>query len=344
MDRATASPPDPVDLAIIGGGPVGLFAAFYAGLRQMTVKIIDSLDVLGGQLVTLYPEKYIYDVAGFPKVLAKDLAKDLVTQGMQYGAIECTGEQVQSLHFDEAARVFTLKTSVAEHQARAILIAAGVGSFQPKTLPLKEAASFQGKGLHYFVKKLDVFKDKRVLIVGGGDSAVDWANMLAPITAEQTLIHRRDGFRAHEDSVARMRQTKTNILVFHELKALAGNARIEEAIVFDNRTKQEKMLAVDHVIVNIGFDTSLGPIKDWGLETEGGQIKVDQMMHTSRRGIFAAGDIATFPGKLKLIATGFGEACIAVNFAKHYLDPSANVFPGHSSNMKTDKGAAPVAG
>jgi thioredoxin reductase (NADPH) len=335
---------DAVDLAIIGGGPVGLFAAFYAGLRQMSVKIIDSLDVLGGQLVTLYPEKYIYDVAGFPRVLAKDLAKDLVAQGTQYGAIDCTGEQVQSLTFDESARIFTLRTNVSSHRARAILIAAGVGSFQPKTLPLKEAESFQGRGLHYFVKKLDVFQDARVLIVGGGDSAVDWANMLAPITAEQTLIHRRDGFRAHEDSVTRMRQTKTDILVFHELKALQGDGRLERAVIYDNRTKQERALDVDHVIVNIGFDTSLGPIKDWGLETEGGQIKVDQMMHTSRPGIFAAGDIATFPGKLKLIATGFGEACIAVNFAKHYLDPSANVFPGHSSNMKTEKGAAPVAG
>ena len=339
-----ATAPDPIDLAIIGGGPVGLFAAFYAGLRQMSVKIIDSLDVLGGQLVTLYPEKYIYDVAGFPKVLAKDLAKNLVEQGMQYGAIDCTGEQVQALDFDETTRIFALRTSVTTHHARAILIAAGVGSFQPKTLPLKEAESFHGKGLHYFVKKLDVFKGTRVLIVGGGDSAVDWANMLAPITAEQTLIHRRDGFRAHEDSVTRMRQTKTNILVFHELKALQGDGRVERAVIFDNRTKQERMLEVDHVIVNIGFDTSLGPIKDWGLETEGGQIKVDQMMHTSRPGIFAAGDIAAFPGKLKLIATGFGEACIAVNFAKHYLDPSANVFPGHSSNMKTEKGAAPVAG
>jgi thioredoxin reductase (NADPH) len=140
-----------------------------------------------------------------------------------------------------------------------------------------------------------------------------------------------------------MRRTKTNILVFHELNALRGDGRLEQALVFDNRTKQEKLLDVDHVIVNIGFDTSLGPIKEWGLETEGGQIKVDQMMHTSRAGIFAAGDVATFPGKLKLIATGFGEACIAVNFAKHYLDPGANVFPGHSSNMKVEKGAA-VAG
>ncbi len=328
-----------VDLAIIGGGPVGLFASFYAGLRQMSVKIIDSLDVLGGQLVTLYPEKYIYDVAGFPRILAKDLARELIKQGMQYGAIECTGEQVQSLHFDDSTRVFALKTSNATHLARAILICAGVGSFQPKTLPLKEAEYFFGKGLHYFVKQLDVFRDKRILIVGGGDSAVDWANMLSPITAEQTLIHRRDGFRAHEDSVARMRQGQTKILVFYELKAIIGNARVEQAVVLNNRTKEESIVDVDHIIVNIGFDTALGPIKEWALEIEGGQIKVDQMMHTSRSGIFAAGDIATFPGKLKLIATGFGEACIAVNFAKHYLDPDANVFPGHSSNMKIEKGS-----
>jgi len=333
-----------VDLAIIGGGPVGLFAAFYAGLRQMSVKIVDSLDVLGGQLVTLYPEKYIYDVAGFPKVLAKDLSRDLVTQGLQYGAIPCLGEQVQTLDFDEAARVFHLKTSRDSHLARTIIICAGVGSFQPKTLPLKEAEYFHdGRGLHYFVKHVSEFKDKKVLIVGGGDSAVDWANMLSPIAGELTLIHRRDQFRAHEDSVARMRESKTRILTFHELKALAGNARVEEAVIYDHRSKAEQVLEIDAIVVNIGFDTSLGPIKDWGLESEGGQIKVDSMMRTSRAGIFAAGDICTFPGKLKLIATGFGEACIAVNFAKHYLDPKASIFPGHSSNMKVEKGTAPVS-
>ena len=149
-----------------------------------------------------------------------------------------------------------------------------------------------------------------------------------------TLIHRRDQFRAHEDSVTRMKAGPTRILTPYELKAVAGNARVERAIVYHNVTKSEELLEVEHVLVNIGFESTLGPIAQWGLEIEGGQIKVDGMMQTTRPGIFAAGDIAAFPGKLKLIATGFGEACIAVNFAKHYLDPSANIFPGHSSSMK----------
>jgi thioredoxin reductase (NADPH) len=273
-------------------------------------------------------------VAGFPKVLAKDLANNLTEQGMQYGAVPCLGEQVRTLDFEEQSRVFTLHTSKAEHRTRAILIAAGVGSFSPKKLPIKEVEQFEGKGLHYFIRTMDPFKDAQVLIVGGGDSAVDWANMLAPLAKSVTLIHRRDQFRAHEDSVQRMRSGPTRILTPYELKAVAGNARVERAVVFHNATKAEELLAVDHVLVNIGFESSLGPIAQWGLEIEGGQIKVDSMMQTTRPGVFAAGDIATFPGKLKLIATGFGEACIAVNFAKHYLDPTANIFPGHSSNMK----------
>ena len=323
-----------VDLAIIGGGPTGLFAAFYAGLRQMSVKIVDSLETLGGQLVTLYPEKYIYDVAGFPKVLAKDLAANLIEQAMQYHPAVCLGEKVATLDFIEAESCYDIRTNTATHAARAILIAAGVGSFVPKTLPLANARDYVGRGLHYFVKSMEPFKGSRVLIVGGGDSAVDWANMLAPVAAKVTLIHRRDQFRAHEDSVRRMRQTAADIRVFHELKSISGNGHVSQATIYDNRSKAEQTLDVDHVLVNIGFESNLGPIKDWGLEIEGGQIKVDSMMQTSRPGIFAAGDICFFPGKLKLIATGFGEACTAVNFAKHYLDPAANIFPGHSSNMK----------
>jgi thioredoxin reductase (NADPH) len=303
----------------------------------MSVKLIDSLDVLGGQLVTLYPEKYIYDVPGFPRIIAKRLAEQLIEQGMQYGAVPCLGEQVRSLDFDESKRTFLLKTSKAMHPARTIIIAAGVGSFVPKKLPQAEARQFEGNGVHYFVKALDAFQSQRVLIVGGGDSAVDWANMLAPIASQVTLIHRRDQFRAHEDSVTKMRATPTKILTPFELKSIGGNGRVERAIVYDNRSKAEQSLDVDHVLVNIGFETSLGPIKDWGLNIEGGQIVVDSTMRTSRPGIFAAGDICTFPGKLKLIATGFGEACIAVNYAKVYLDPEASAFPGHSSNMEVKK-------
>jgi thioredoxin reductase (NADPH) len=322
-----------VDLAIIGGGPTGLFAAFYAGLRGMSVKIIDSLEILGGQLTTLYPEKDIFDVAGFPKILAKDLSNNLVEQAMQYKPTICLGERVEGLR-KEADGLFRLQTKSYLHRARAVLVAAGVGAFEAKTLPLPEASRFEGHGLHYFVKDLQGFRNKRVLIVGGGDSAVDWANMVSPIASSVTLIHRRDQFRAHEQSVEAMRKGSTKILTFFELKGLGGNDNVEHATIYDNRTKAEETLNIDACLVNIGFHNSLGPIKDWNLDIEGGSIKVDQMMQTNIPGVFAAGDIAAFPGKLKLIATGFGEACIAVNFAKHLLDPKANIFPGHSSNMK----------
>jgi thioredoxin reductase len=246
---------------------------------------------------------------------------------------------VLALHFDPASRIYTIGTSRGNHATRTILIAAGIGAFAAKTLPLDNVKQFEGKGLFYFAKSLDEFRGKRLLIVGGGDSAVDWANTLSPIAARTTLIHRRDQFRAHEDSVKKMKQGATNILLFHELKSIAGSGRVQQAVVYDNRSKAEQTLEIDAVLVNIGFESSLGPLKDWGLELEGGSIKVDSRMQTSRPGIFAAGDIAAFPGKLKLIATGFGEACVAVNYAKHYLDPQANIFPGHSSNMKVPSGA-----
>ncbi|HRK32200.1 MAG TPA: NAD(P)/FAD-dependent oxidoreductase [Tepidisphaeraceae bacterium] len=327
---------DIVDLAIIGAGPVGLFAAFYAGLRQMSVKIIDSLESLGGQLVTLYPEKYIYDVAGFPKVLAKDLAASLVEQGMQYGAIACLGEQTQTVEVDPAGG-FAITTSHTTHHARSVVICAGMGSFSPKKLPIPNEPQLIGRGLYYFVKSMEEFRGKRVLVVGGGDSAVDWANMLHPIAASVTLIHRRDGFRAHEDSVEKMRACNAvNIRVFYELRAIeAGtDGRIARATIYDNRTNADESIEVDAVLVNIGFANSLGPIKNWGLTLEKNAIVVDSTMKTSRPGIFAAGDVCTYLGKLKLIATGFGEAAIAVNFAKTMIDPKAKLFPGHSSDME----------
>jgi thioredoxin reductase (NADPH) len=322
------------DLAVVGGGPTGLFAAFYAGLRGMSVVIIDSLEILGGQLTTLYPEKYIYDVAGFPRILAKDLARNLIEQAQQYRPRVELGQRVEMLSRDEEQKLIRLRTQTKEHHARSVIIAGGVGAFEFKTLALQGAQRFVGRGLHYFIKDLQSLRGKRVLIVGGGDSAVDWANMLAPLCQSLTLIHRRDQFRAHEQSVADMRKGPTRILTFHELRSLGGAETIEQAVVYDNRSNQEQTLAIDALLVNIGFSNSLGPIKDWGVELEGGSIKVDGMMRTNIPGVFAAGDIATMPGKLKLIATGFGEACIAVNFAKHMLDPAANVFPGHSSNMK----------
>jgi thioredoxin reductase (NADPH) len=326
-------PPSPVDLAIIGAGPAGLFASFYAGLRGMSVKLIDSLEILGGQLTTLYPEKYIYDTPGFPRVLAKELAARLIEQGLQFGATPCLGEQVQTLELDPESRIFTLTTSRARHASHAILIAAGVGAFTPRMLSLPNAREYEGRGLYYFVQHLDDFRDKRILIVGGGDSAIDWANTLAGLTLSQTLIHRRDTFRAHEEAASRMLAGPTRVLVHNELRAIGGDDRIQWATVYDNRTNVEQTLEVDAILVNIGFVNSLGPIKHWGLEIQGGSIKVDSTMRTSREGVFAAGDVTTYPGKLKLIATGFGEAATAVNHAKKYIDPSANLFPGHSTNL-----------
>jgi thioredoxin reductase len=320
-----------VDLLIVGGGPVGLYGAFYAGLRQMSVKIVDSLEVLGGQLMALYPEKFIYDVAGFPKVTAKDLVNQLAEQGLQFGAVPCLGEQVQTLT-TEADETFTLKTSKATHRARLVLIAAGVGSFTPRPVPIPDANKWLGRGLHYFVKDMSIFKDKRILILGGGDSAIDWANMLAPHTAAQTLIHRRDKFRAHEDSVEKMMATKTHVMLFHEIKHIDGDEQgIRRATVFDNRTKAETTIEVDMIVSNFGFVSALGPIKDWGLTIEKNQILVDRLMQTNRPRVFSAGDICTYEGKMKLIATGFGEAATAVNFGKTLLDPKAKLFPGHSS-------------
>ncbi len=325
----------PVDLLIIGAGPTGLFGAFYAGLRQMSVALVDSLQILGGQLTTLYPEKYIYDVAGFPRILAKDLANRLIEQAMQYNPAVHLGQQVRTLRHDPPAALFHVETSTTTIPARSILIAAGVGSFQPKTLSIPNAKEYEGRGLHYFVHDLSQFANQRLLIVGGGDSAIDWANTLSPLAQSVTLIHRRDQFRAHEDSVAKMLAGPTRVLTFHELKSLGGGgAKLDSATVYDNRTNAEQTLAIDHVLVNVGFLNSLGPIKDWGLDLEGSAIKVDSLMRTSRPGIFAAGDVVTYPGKLKLIATGFAEACTAANIAKTYIDPTARAFPGHSSETK----------
>ena len=213
-----------------------------------------------------------------------------------------------------------------------MLIAGGVGSFQPRKLSIDGAAAFERRGLEYGVKDPAIYAGKKVLIVGGGDSGVDWANTLAPIAAHVTLIHRRDQFRAHEQSVEQLRQGPTTLKTFRELAGIEGDGNVERAIIYDNRSNERETLDVDAVLVNIGFVSSLGPIGSWGLELEGSQIRVDSMMRTNLPRVFAAGDICAYAGKLKLIATGFGEACIAVNYAKHDLDPRASIFPGHSSN------------
>ncbi len=322
-----------VDIAVIGGGPAGLFAAFYAGMRQATCKIIESMPQLGGQLSALYPEKYIYDVAGFPKVRAQELVDNLLKQMRQFPIAECLEEKVVRLTKKDE-RHFVIETTKGSHSAKAVIITAGVGAFEPRKLDLPEAQRFEGKNLHYFVNNLERFRGKKVLISGGGDSAVDWSLMLEPLAEQVTLIHRRDKFRAHEHSVELLKKSKVKVLTPKEIVTLNGGDRIESVSITDVKSGAAAEIEVDDVIVNFGFVSSLGPIAEWGFEIRDGSIVVDSRMETTIPGIFAAGDITTYPGKLKLIAVGFGEAPTAINNAKVYIDPTAKLSPGHSSNMK----------
>ncbi|QNK56164.1 NAD(P)/FAD-dependent oxidoreductase [Paenibacillus sp. PAMC21692] len=322
-----------VDILIIGGGPAGMFAAFYGGMRQASVKIIESMPQLGGQLAALYPEKYIYDVAGFPKVTAQELVDRLKEQIDLFKPEICLEEKVVAV-VKKDERLFEVTTDRTVHYAKAVIITAGVGAFEPRRLDLPEAARFEGRNLHYFVGDLQRFKDKRVLISGGGDSAVDWSLMLEPIAKSVTLIHRRDKFRAHEHSVENLMNSSVNVVTPKEITALHGEDVITKVTLTDVKSNETSDLDVDAVIVNFGFVSSLGPIAEWGINIQGGSIVVDTRMETNIAGLFAAGDITTYPGKLKLIAVGFGEAPTAINNAKVYIDPSAKLSPGHSSNMK----------
>lgn len=322
------------DLIIIGGGPSGIFAAFYGGMRQASVTLIESMPQLGGQLAALYPEKYIYDVAGFPKITAQELVNNLVQQMNHFNPDVRLEEKVVSV-VKKAERHFIVTTdSGHEYQGKAIIITGGVGAFEPRRLELPGAAAFEKANLHYFVSDLSKFAGRKVLISGGGDSAVDWALMLEPIAEQVTLIHRRDKFRAHEHSVENLMASKVNVVTPTEIIELHGEESIHKVTLSHVKTKETQDIEVDDVIVNFGFVSTLGPIAEWGIEIENNSILVDTRQETNIPGIFAAGDITTYPGKLKLIAVGFGEAPTAVNNAKVYVDPDAKLSPGHSSNMK----------
>ena len=328
------------DITIIGGGPTGLFAAFYAGLRGVSARIIDSLPDLGGQLTALYPEKYIYDVGGIPRILARDLAKQLVEQGLQFGADVRLEENVQELRRpDDGTLIVT--TDKGEYPTKAVLIAAGKGAFSPRALECPGYSELLGKGVAYHVKDPAHYHGRRVLIVGGGDSAVDWVLNLRGKTERLVLIHRREGFRAHAHSMAQLKQGvdsgEIELLTYKEMKHIHGDDCVTGATIFDNRTQEETFLDVDAVIALIGFKPDLGPIANWGLEFEKHSIKVTPKMETNLPGVFAAGDITTYDGKIELIVTGFSEATMAVNHAVQLINPTARYNPGHSTNLKLFK-------
>lgn len=320
-----------VDITIIGGGPTGLFSTFYAGMREMSVRIIDSLPQLGGQLMELYPDKYIYDIGGFPKILAKDFVNNLVEQAEFANPEICLEETVES--FEKKDDHFVLKTNKGEHLTKTILITAGIGAFQPRKLGVDNEEEFEGKSLHYSVPDLQKFKDEEVLVCGGGDSAVDWALMLEEVAKKVTLVHRRDKFRAHETSVNQLMESTVDVKTSRQVHALHGEDGQVTGVTVKSRDGEEETFDLNHVIVNYGNISSLGPIKDWGLEMERNTIVVNSHMETNIPGIYAAGDVATYDGKVKLIAVGLGEAPTAINHAKAYLDPKARVQPKHSTSV-----------
>ena len=329
------------DITIIGGGPTGLFAAFYAGMRGTSCRIVDSLPELGGQLTALYPEKDIFDVGGFPRVLAKDLAKGLVEQAMQFSPEVVLETQVADLvRVDD---LFELRCGEETYLSKAVVIAGGKGAFEPMTLSCPGYQELRQKGVEFAVREPERFRDKHVVIVGGGDSALDFVLMLKDIAASVTLVHRRDGWRAHAATVTQVEEAaaagEIDMRTFHEVREVHGSGCVEGATIFDNRSDEETELRCDILLSCLGFKPDLGPIKSWGLAVEKNRILVDSLMATNVPGVYAAGDVVDYEGKLDLIATGFAEAAVAVNNAVHFVDPSARVNPGHSTNMKVFKDA-----
>jgi thioredoxin reductase len=324
------------DVTIIGAGPTGLFGTFYAGLRELKTKVFDILPQVGGQLAVLYPEKFIYDVPGHPKVLAKDLVKLLYEQAMQWKPTLCLGQRVTDLKRRDDGLI-ELAAGGGVHLSKVVLITAGVGAFTANKLTLENIGRFENRGVYYFFQDKTLFRGKRLLIVGGGDSAVDWALNLKDYARHVTLIHRRDQFRAAPASITELTHSSVDVRVFHEIKSIQGDNKIERAVIFDNRTQEETTLDLDAVLLNLGFKADLGPIKDWGLELHGTRyIKVNSRMETNLPGVYAAGDIAAQPDvePVSLIATGFAQATLAVNVAATYINPKAKVFPGHSSERR----------
>jgi len=322
------------DLVIIGAGPAGLFATYYAGFREMKTVVLDALPEAGGQLAVLYPEKTIFDVPGFPQILARDLVTSLLEQAKRYNPLLLLGDRATDLKKGDDG-IFTIVTDKRQLKTRSIIITAGVGSFSPNKLNIINQEKYEGNGIYYFVKQKEFFRNKNLLIVGGGDSAVDWALNLKEVTKSIILIHRRDQFRAHEQSVKELYNSPgVTVRTFTELKLVDGDSNtLKSAIIFENKTGKEETIPVDCILINIGFKANLGPIANWGLTMENRAIKINGRMETNIPGVYAAGDIAspTDSVKLNLITTGFAQAALAVNVAKKFVDPKAQLFPGHSS-------------
>lgn len=325
---------DIYDITIIGAGPVGLYGAFYAGLRGARTKVIEALPDFGGALRALYPEKNIYDIAGLPQIRAKEYCDMAYQQAAYYQANFVLGKRVRELRRRDDG-IIELSTKTELHHTRTVIIACGMGAFMPRRLDLPNIRELEGKGIHYAVRNFQQFKDKDVLIVGGGDSAFDYALILEHVANNVDLIHRSSRFTAHEESVEQIRNSRVRMhYPYWEVKEMHGKEHVEGVTAVQTQTGEEKFFKVTEALFNIGFLANLGPIKNWGLDIWRNAIKVDELMRTNIKGVYGAGDIVTHNAKIKLITTGCAEIAIAVNHAKTYLDPTSKMEPGHSSHMK----------
>ncbi|MBE1501037.1 thioredoxin reductase (NADPH) [Amycolatopsis lexingtonensis] len=328
----TEVPGDSYDLVIIGAGPTGLFAAYYAGFRGLSMAVVDSLPEPGGQVTAMYPEKMIYDVGGFAEVRGRDLVDGLVKQAAPWKPKYLLGRKAEKLETVGDGVELTLDGGETL-RAGAVLITAGIGEFTPRPLPAGDG--WLGRGMVHFVPSLQAHAGQHVVVVGGGDSAFDWILALHPVAASVTLVHRRAKFRAAESIVRQARELGTRIITDAEVtRFVEAPDGTLEAVDVSIKGAEDERLPANAVVAALGFTADLGPIESWGLEIDHRAIAVDSTMATARERVYAAGDVAAYPGKVKLIATGFGEAATAVNNIAVALDPDAHLFPGHSSNAE----------
>jgi thioredoxin reductase (NADPH) len=317
------------DILIVGAGPTGLYGAYCAGFRGLRTVVVDALPQAGGQIAALYPEKEIRDIAAVPGARGRDVVAALKAQADAFAPVYLLGRQATTLaHSPEGRPQVTLADGTVV-DAGAVILTAGIGTFTPRPLPAGE--EFLGRGLSYFVPDHTVHADQDVLVVGGGDSAVDWALALHPIARSVTLVHRRGAFRAHAASVSAVHDCGATIITDAEVEALLGDDLLQEAHVRVRGEDEARVLKVDAVVAALGFVSNLGPLAGWGLELHRRSIVVDTRMRTTVDRVFAAGDVTEYPGKVRLMSVGFGEVATAVNNAAVALDPELSLFPGHST-------------
>lgn len=318
------------DLAVIGGGPVGLYAAYYAGFRGLTTAIVDSLPEPGGQVTAMYPEKPIYDIAGFPSIKGRELVAGLVEQVSRFSPTYVLDERAQRLErtADGLIEVTTDRQTVV--RVKAVIISGGIGTFTPRPLPAGD--EWLGRGLAFFVPSPDAHAGQDVVVVGGGDSACDWALSLEPLARSVTLVHRRAVFRAHAHTVDQLLASTVHVVTDAEVTKILGSDGVE-SVEITAKDGSAAFRPAQAVVAALGFTANLGPIREWGLDIVANRyLTVDTTMATNVPGVYAAGDITDYRGKVRLISVGFGEAAIAVNNAAVLINPEEQLFPGHSSD------------